>query len=366
MSEPDAPRGPEPIDWGTARRVARTVAGHDAIAVSYLGDSLSRDFEAASDLAQELVAAHTGLVPPSPARAQVVDRREWVDVNLESMRRLLQPLTQRIGARMPNRVVSGVGRQVAATELGLLLGYVAQRVLGQYDLLVLDEGLEHGDVVYYVAPNVLALEKRYAFRPEDFRRWIAIHELTHRAQFTAVPWMQDHFGGLVGELIGSIDPDPKALLATVRRAVSEVTAGRNPLDGHGLVGLVATPSQRVALDRVQALMTLLEGHGNAVMDELGAQHVHGSARMSRVLHARRRSRGLAAVVGKLLGFEMKMRQYEVGEQFVRSVERLGGSSAIDAAWQSPESLPTLDEIEAPQRWLDRVGSPLPGGAPAAS
>lgn len=363
MSDADAVRGPDPIDWGTARSVARTVAGRDAIAGSYLGHSLTRDFEAASVVAQELVADHTGLLPPTTATARVVDRREWVDVNLQSMRRLLQPLTQRIGARMPNRALSGIGRQVAATELGVLLGYVAQRVLGQYDLMVPDDG-ERGDVVYYVGPNVLALEKRYAFRPEDFRRWIAIHELTHRAQFTGVPWMHSHFLGLVGELINSIDPDPRALLATVRRGLSEVTAGRNPLDGHGLVGLVATPSQRVALDRVQALMTVLEGHGNAVMDEIGAEHVHGAARMSRVLNARRRSRGLTAIVGKLLGFEMKMRQYEAGERFVRSVESLGGPSAIDAAWECPEHLPTLAEIDDPPLWLERVGSHLSGGAPA--
>jgi putative hydrolase len=151
-----------------------------------------------------------------------------------------------------------------------------------------------------------------------------------------------------------IDPDPKRLVRALQRAVEEVRAGRNPLDG-GLVGLLASDEQREVLDQVQALMSLLEGHGNVVMDRLGRDHVAGADRMGRVLSARRQTRGLGRQVQKLLGFDMKMRQYEVGEKFIDAIEERAGLNALDAAWRGPEWLPTLDELANPDNWLERVG-----------
>jgi coenzyme F420 biosynthesis associated uncharacterized protein len=255
-------------------------------------------------------------------------------------------------ARSP---VVPIGRRVAATELGVLLGWFAQRVLGQYDLLVPDdEGKSSDDAVYYVGSNVLVLEKRFAFRPRDFRLWIAIHEVTHRAQFTAVPWMREYFLELVHGALGSVDADPRRLVRALLRAVDELRNGRNPLDDGGIVGLLASPEHRGVLARVQALMSVLEGHGNRVMNELGRAHVAGQERMARVLQARRRTHGLSGVVHKALGLDSKIRQYEVGEAFVEAVEREGGPRALDAAWRAPDCLPTLDELSTPSAWLARV------------
>jgi coenzyme F420 biosynthesis associated uncharacterized protein len=269
------------------------------------------------------------------------------------MRRLLQPLTMRVGERLASSRVAPIGRRVAGTETGVLLGYLAQRVLGQYDLLVFDDNTA-ADAVYYVGGNVLALEKRFAFRPRDFRLWIAIHEVTHRAQFTGVPWMKDYYLSLVEGALTSIDPDPRRLVQALARAADEFRNGRNPLDDGGLVALLASEEQRGALASVQALMSLVEGHGNAVMNALGRQHVAGQARMARVLHARRQTSGVAAVVQKLVGIESKMRQYEVGEAFVAAVERAAGPHGIDAAWRGPEYLPSVDELARPLDWLARV------------
>ena len=238
--------------------------------------------------AERLVAEQTGLHAPTAARSQVVDRTSWVSANVSSMQRLLEPLTARVGERMAGSPVAPLGRRIAGTETGVLLGYLAQRVLGQYDLLVVDdEG--SADAVYYVGGNILALEKRYAFRPRDFRLWIAIHECTHRAQFTAVSWMKPYYLSLVSETLASIDPDPRRLVQALARAAEEFRNGRNPLDDGGLVALLATDEQRGTLARVQALMSLLEGHGNSVMNRIGREHVSGQARMARVLHARRQT-----------------------------------------------------------------------------
>ena len=353
---------PEPVDWALATRVARRVAGSDTLATSYLATSLDDDFALVTTEAEGLVAEHTGLRAPGNARAAVLDRHAWVEANVASMRRLLGPLTHRIGERMARSPFAPVGRAVSATELGLLLGWFSQRVLGQYDVLVPDDdgpdadGKVDGDAVYYVGANVLALEKRFAFRPRDFRRWIAIHEVTHRAQFLGVPWMHDYFLGLVHHVLEQVDADPRKIVAALVRAADELRRGRNPLDEGGLVALLATPEHREALAKVQALMSVLEGHGNRVMNELGRAHVAGQERMARVLQARRHSQGVAGLVSKLLGIDSKMRQYEVGEAFVASVEREAGPRGLDPAWRAPELLPTIEELDAPTQWLERVGA----------
>jgi coenzyme F420 biosynthesis associated uncharacterized protein len=348
-------------------RVARLVAGRDPIAASYLGDSLTRDFESVTTEAEDLVADFTGLRAPGRAKAAVLDRAAWVDANVASMRTMLAPLTDKLGERLAQSPAAPIGRRVAGVEVGSLLGYLAQRVLGQYDLLVPDSepGAPDADAVYYVGPNVLGLEKRFAFRPLDFRRWIAIHEVTHRAQFTGVPWMREYFLSLVEGSLSIVDPDPAVLFRAIGRAADAVRAGKNPLDEGGLVGLFASPEQQRILGQVQALMSLLEGHGNYVMNELGSRHVNGAERMARVLHSRRQQKGIGGQIQKLLGIEMKMRQYEVGEQFVRGVEREAGIAALDAAWRGPESLPTVPELDDPSAWLARVSAtPAAHGAVA--
>jgi len=360
VSEPagGAGRAPDPVDWATARRVAQFVAGRDPLADSYLGASLQTDFDGMTVHAEDLVAQYTGLRAPGHASARVLDRREWVESNIASMRSLLDPLMQRFGERLAHNPFAPVSRRVAATELGGLLGYIAQRVLGQYDLLVPDDSDDAfgvaSDAVYYVGANILSLEKRFAFRPADFRLWIAIHEVTHRSQFTGVPWMRGYFLGLVHEALELVDPDPRTMFRAVSTAIEEVRAGRNPLDEGGLVGLFASPEQRGVLGKVQALMSVLEGHGNVVMDDLGREHVAGQERMSRVLSQRRKMGGITGTIQKLLGIEQKMKQYEVGENFVRGVYDLGGRHAFDAVWHAPENLPTVAELAQPASWLARV------------
>jgi coenzyme F420 biosynthesis associated uncharacterized protein len=346
----------EPVDWATARRVARLVAGRDQLADSYLLAALERDFEVVTAEAADLVTEFTGLVPPSRPQAAVLDRAGWIGANVTSMQRLIAPVAAKLGDRLSRSALGPVGRHATGAEVGVLLGYMSQRVLGQYDLLVPDgdSTTDDGDEVYYVGVNVLALEKRFAFRPLDFRRWIAIHELTHRAQFTGVPWLRGYFLSLVERTLGMVEPDPRLLMRGVARAAEALSRGRNPFDEAGMIGLFVSPEQRAVLDDVQALMSLLEGHGNHVMNVLGARHVQGVERMDRVLTARREARGLSGQIQKALGIQMKLRQYALGEAFIKSVVAVAGERAIDAAWGGADALPTLAELHAPDTWLARV------------
>jgi len=347
----------EPVSWDLAERVAVRVGGREPFAESYHYTSLQPDFDELTAEAEELVADATGLRSlAGPARARVTDRAGWVRANLASFRRLLRPLTDRFGERLAQSPLAAVTRTVSGVELGTMLGWMSTRVLGQYDLLLVeDEHPDEQDIVYYVGPNVIALEKRFAFPPREFRLWLALHEVTHRAQFTGIPWMRGHFTSLVEASLSAVDPDPKRFLAALARAVEELRAGRNPLDDGGLVALLAGPEQRDVLYQVQGLMSLLEGHGDVTMDRAGASRIPNAGRFSRVLRERRASvKGLAAVVQKVVGLEAKLRQYEQGERFIAAVEAAGGPDLLAMAWRGPEWLPGLEEIRYPERWIERV------------
>jgi coenzyme F420 biosynthesis associated uncharacterized protein len=358
-----APGGPDPVAWDLAAKVARRVAGRDPFASSYHYSSLQPDFEELTALAEELVADATGLRPLSgPARARVTDRAGWVDANIASFRRLLRPVLSRLGSRLAEtastpigRVVQPVGSAVTGAQLGALLGWMSTRVLGQYDLLLMEEERpEDQDIVYYVGPNILGLEKRFAFPPREFRLWIALHEVTHRAQFTGVPWMRAHFLGLVEATVAAADPDPKRFVEALKKAMDLVRQGRNPLDD-GLMALLASPEQARTLDQVQGMMSLLEGHGDVTMDRAAVDRIPSAERFARVLRQRRQqARGPVKLIQQAIGLDAKLRQYEAGEHFIAMVEEAGGPPLLARVWEAPDRLPSLDEIRDPTLWIDRI------------
>jgi coenzyme F420 biosynthesis associated uncharacterized protein len=345
----------DPIAWDTAERVAVRVSGREPLAESYHYASLEPDFREFTAQAEELVEAETGLRSAAgPARARVTDRPGWIRANLASFQRLLRPLTDRLGSRMSGPVAP-VGRTLAGAEVGVLLGWMSTRVLGQYDMLVVEnEKPEDQDIVYYVGPNVLALEKRYAFPPKEFRLWLALHEVTHRVQFTGVPWLRPYFLSLVESTLDSFDPDPKKLLAALKRVADQVRAGEHPLEEGGLVTLLATPEQQAVLQRIQGLMSVLEGHGDLVMSRAAATRIPSAPRFQSVLHQRRQATGPVRLLQRLVGIEAKLRQYEEGEEFLAAVERAGDGVGVDLLWRGPEWLPDLAEIRNPDAWLARV------------
>jgi coenzyme F420 biosynthesis associated uncharacterized protein len=359
-------RPPDPVAWDVAERVARRVGGRDALQDSYLYASLDPDLREFTAMAEGLVERETGLRSfAGPARARVTDRAGWVQANVASFRRLLRPLTDRLGQRLGTGQLAKVGRTVAGAEVGALLGWMSTRVLGQYDLLVIEnEEPENQDIVYFVGPNILAIEKQYAFPPREFRLWIALHEVTHRAQFTGVPWMRGYFLSLVETALNAFDPDPKRFVEALRRATSEIRAGRNPLDEGGLVALFATPEQSAVFRRIQGLMSLLEGHGDLVMDRAGADLIPSAGRFKEVLHQRRQAGGPAKMLQKLVGLEAKLRQYHEGETFLAAIEEAEPGS-VSWLWRGPEWLPTIEEVRAPEQWLARA-RPLDNRAEAAA
>ncbi len=351
---------PELVDWDLAAKVGRRVAGGTDLAARA---AWSRQFTDLSTTADRAVAEFTGLggeLPPPVA--EPLDRGQWIDGNLRTLRRVLRPLAAKVATRrawrasgpVPSAVRSST-RLLTGAEAGTLLGYVGQRVLGQYDLPVpTADGAGEG-TVWYVVPNIVQTERRHGFKPADFRLWIALHETAHRRQFRGVQWLPGHIQGLLDSYLGSVQIDEEGIKRIAQRAqelAKRLVAGERV----DLLDLLVTPEQRGTLERVQATMSVLEGHGEFVMDEVGAKLVPGHDRMKRILHERRQASGPGTrLIQEILGLRQKLDQYSQGEAFVRRLYERGGMEAVNRVFVSPDALPTVDEVRDPDRYLARAG-----------
>ena len=347
------------VDWPLAERIA----------VAFAGDgNPSKDFgqAAVSEACVEargLILSYTGLAPRGELPAgESIDRAAWVRTGLGTLRELGTEVERRLSPRlsMPGPL-GGVARSVlgaaAGTEAGFAVGYAARRVLGQYDFALL--GPERDPRLLFVAPNIASAHAKLGESPELFLRWIAIHETTHAVQFASVPWLQGHLARLVESLIdaGSAQLD----LDSLRRAASRLLRSdpretvRKILRGD-LPRMLAGPAQAPLLDRLQATMALIEGYAEHVMDAVVADLDPGYARLRGRLDALRENRGgLGTVIARLLGLELKLRQYTVGKAFCDAVAADAGIKRLNEAWRAPEALPTLAELDRPGAWISRVG-----------
>jgi coenzyme F420 biosynthesis associated uncharacterized protein len=306
-----------------------------------------------------LVREFTGLVAPDAdvsAPVLVVDRGSWVQANADAFATLLAPVVDKLTQkRPPTGLSAAIGSRVTGAEVGGVLGFLASKVLGQFDPFHEPEGR-----LLLVAPNIVHVERELDVDPHDFRLWVCLHEETHRTQFTAVPWLRDHLEGEIQAFLGETDIDPMTVLERIREAVQSLAGGRpegeEGDDGHSLVELVQTPAQREILGRLTAVMSLLEGHADFVMDGVGPEVVPSVAEI-REKFQQRRARGasrLDLALRKLLGLDAKLRQYRDGERFVRAVVEQVGMDGFNRVWTSPNTLPTKAEIAKPADWVARV------------
>ncbi len=341
-----------PIDWRRAEQIATRIADrhadHPAAAAIDVSAMVSR--------LEDQIESTTGLRSLSgPASVGVIDRPAWIRANISSFQHLLEPLVEQWSAKLPTGLAGSISGQIAGAELGALLGWMSSRVLGQYDLLVGRDDLD--DAVYMVGPNLAGLEKRFGFEPVEFRTWVLLHELTHRAQFTGVPWMREHFTELVNTSIRFANPDPRRIVDALRESLTDRDRARQQVRDTGVFGLIATPEQMVVIQQIAGLMSLLEGHGDVTMSRAVGDLVPSAPRFAAVLSARRRrSNPLSRLMLRLTGIEGKLNQYAAGERFIEAIEAQGGPRAVDVCWRAPANLPSLEEIRNPQLWLDRVGA----------
>ena len=341
------------VDWSLAAQIARFAAGNAPV------PDLGPDLDGIVAQASAEVASYTrleavGSVPP----LELLARAEWAEANLSTLSSLLDPVGERLAGRLEAAgplagPLRGAAGATIATEAGLVLGYMSQRVLGQYELSLLQP--EAPPRLLLVGPNLAKAVAEMDVDRDSFVAWVIFHEVTHVVQFGAVPWLRGYLGSLLEEFLASVEvriergaagglpslPDPARIVAAFREG--------------GLMALVQTSEQRELMDRVQAAMAVVEGYSEHVMDAVGARVLSDHERLRDAMDRRRSSRSAPErALQRLLGLDLKMRQYELGKRFCDAVVDGHGLARLNRVWSAPAKLPTLSELERPEAWVTRT------------
>ena len=341
------------VDWSLARQIARFAAGADD------RQRLAFDFDGASERALGQVSAYSGLELAGPAPpVHEVARAEWAEANLDLLAELLEPVGDRLEGRLgragplagPLKAAAGA---TLAAEVGLVMGYMSQRVLGQYELSLLQP--EVPPRLLFVTPNLRRAVRDLGVDEESFLRWVVLHEVTHVLQFSGVTWLREHLGALLREYLATVEvridrgaagglptlPDPALIVERFR-------------DG-GLAALVQTREQRRIMERIQCAMAVIEGYSEHVMDAVGADVLPQYDGLRDAMEHRRRSRSAPErLLLRLLGLDQKMKQYEEGKRFCDAIVSEAGIEKLNVVWHAPTALPTAAELRSPATWIGRL------------
>jgi coenzyme F420 biosynthesis associated uncharacterized protein len=359
------------IDWEQARKIAVNMNREDVMT--------SAERERLNAAYRELVQQCIPLVgdymnaslPPSAGQTYAFDRVDWINANLDAFKHMLAPL-ESIAASNNNGKKStasllwaGLNRRVVSAELGVLLGYLARRVLGQYDIALLGrEPVESGNL-YYVEPNIRAVERSLQLPSDEFRLWLALHETTHVFEFEAFHWVRPYFNGMLEEYFEFLKEDVQHLSQSVKNMKILVDRMRSPdRKGETWIEAIMTPEQQRLFSRLQATMCVIEGYSNHVMNAVGKDLMPSFEMINKKFEQRQRQRSQAEqLFARITGLDIKMEQYRQGQRFIDMIVEQRGKDAARQVWSGPEALPTMAEIRSPETWMARVldgtAAPLP-------
>jgi coenzyme F420 biosynthesis associated uncharacterized protein len=340
------------ISWGIARTIAVTLASRTE---GVPGKTKPFDYPAAVESALKPLSEFTGIVLPAVGErpVRVANRAEWIDFNIEGFGALLEPLLDRAAAGTGD-LTWAFGAATLTAQVGLLLGFLSARVLGQYDTgpLVAGQGGskkpgEPGEV-FFLDGNIVSAAGRLKVPVNGLRFWIVLHETTHALQFEGFPWLRDHLSGLVEGFTAPL-ADKLGVRETARRLAENLRTGGRSLE------LVMTKGQREAFDALQATMSIIEGYSDYVMHHVGRRLVPGYEHLaSRMARSRMHRPPLETIIFRITGLDMKLEQYRLGEKFADAVASRVGMEGLNRVWERAENMPTLKEIQDPGLWMDRV------------
>lgn len=351
-------RPPRLIDWGQARSVALRVSQWEQAPV---GDRAYRreQYLRLVKQSEPLIAAYLGVQLPEPiGRVFVHDRREWLEANFASFEQLFSPIEELYernggGRGVTAALIGDLNGRLLGTQIGLLLGYLARRVLGQYDLSLLSPDPAAQGALYFVEPNIGRVQSQLGLNDEDFRLWIALHEATHAFEFEAYPWVRQHFRDLLqqyfDQLSLQLESFGSGLPQMLLRFAQSWTSGQHWIE------LMLTPEQRRIFEQLQALMSIVEGYGNHIMNAVGRQLLPSFEQIEQRVAQRQSTKTLLELLlNRITGMDLKLAQYQQGEAFVNAVTQARGVAFAARVWERVENLPTLEEIRNPGAWVSRM------------
>ena len=355
---------PELIDWQGARMFAARMNAQSRLGGT-VREELNTSYRRLVEQSSPVVAEYTGMeLPYDLTGVYAFDRIDWIDANVRNFQTLFEPIEQlnplrdEDNASAFNVAWGTVNQRVLTAEIGILLGYLGRRVLGQYDMTLLGREPVEGGRLYFVHPNIQNVERNLRLPSEEFRLWLALHEVTHAFEFEANPWLQDYFNSLLREYITFLNRDAEHL----KRGLDGLRIfWRRARTGESVTGnwfeYVMNEEQRGLFNRMQAMMSVVEGYSNHVMNAVGRDLIPSYEVISRRFERRLRQRTFVEVMfARLTGLDVKMEQYRKGEAFIDALCDAGGHDLAKRVWEGPEMLPTLDEVNDPQLWITRVRS----------
>ncbi len=354
---------PKLINWAQVRTIATGMNRGDGLGAAERA-RLAAEYRGLVERCLGPIAEYTGSRLSRPFDAVLAfDRAEWVDANIAGFEQLfgplegLNPLSDQ-QPRVANVLWGNVNQTVLSGEVGLLLGYLARRVLGQYDLALLGkEPLTEGKL-YFVEPNIRQVQRTLRLPLDDFRMWLALHETTHVFEFEAHPWLRDHLNGILEQYFEFLSQDVTQLKEgglTGLRMFWERARERGNLRGGNWIELVMTNEQRELFSQMQATMAIVEGYSNHVMNAIGRQILPGFEQITRQFEKRQREKSIAEQIFiRLTGLDLKLEQYRMGEAFIDQVVAQRGHAFAHQVWDGPEKMPSLDEVKNPERWVARM------------
>ncbi|MFP4437129.1 MAG: zinc-dependent metalloprotease [Chloroflexaceae bacterium] len=351
-------RSPRLIDWSQARKVALRVSQWEQAPIH--DRALRREqYTRLVERSEPLIERYLNVRLPQPInRVYVFDRREWLEANFTSFEQLFKPIEEIYerngGDRGPLALLLGdFNGRVIGVQIGVLLGFLGRRVLGQYDLSLLSPDPGAQGALYFVEPNIGRVQTQLGLNDEDFRLWIALHEATHAFEFEAYPWVREHFNGLLRQYFDQLNEQLESLGSGLGSLLGRVA--QNWGSGSHWIELMLTPQQRLLFDQLQALMSLVEGYSNHIMNAIGRQLLPSFEQIERRVAQRQQTKTLLEqLFNRLTGMDLKLAQYQQGEAFVNTVVNERGITFAAKVWERPEHLPTLEEIRNPQRWITRM------------
>jgi coenzyme F420 biosynthesis associated uncharacterized protein len=342
------------IDWSLAQRVGELLSGTPPP-----GRPSAESVQPLVERFAAQVASYSGLsLPERLPEIELVDRSCWIEANIATMRPLLEPLGARLGegkGPMAGAMRAASGLLLGA-QVGAVTGVLSQRVLGQYDIALLDE--QKDPRLLLVAPNLVGAARNMGLERNQLVTWVAIHEVTHAVQFGGTPWLRGHLAGMLRELVEGLDAKVNAGRSLKLPDMTDMRAFAQRVRDGEFLRLTLGEQRWGLVERMQSTMSLIEGHAEHVMDAVGAQALPSLELMRTAMTRRRRERAWPwRILERLLGMELKMRQYEVGRRFCDAVVAQAGPQALSVVWRSAEMLPSAEELERPERWLARTHVP---------
>jgi coenzyme F420 biosynthesis associated uncharacterized protein len=353
---------PKLIQWDRVRSISTEIGRRDYPAGAVIDDDVAATYRAMVRDSEARIGDYLRQqLPLALERVEVFDRPQWIDANITGFQLLFEPLENMNRNALRDATIGAhlfgeLNQTVLSGQLGVLMGYLARRVLGQYDTALLGREPVTTGRLYFVEPNIAQTQSKLGLEGREFRMWIALHETTHAFEFEAHPWLRDYMNGLLRQYFDTVSQDlgrfalaPDRMIDLAQRVI------QNAPKTHSALELLMTDEQQQIFQKLQALMCLLEGYSNHVMDVVGSTLLPTYPFMKRRFEARHQNRSTAErIFARLTGLDLKLEQYVLGEKFVNYVVGSIGIDRFNQVWEGSASLPTMSEIYEPERWRARL------------